>query len=214
MKKRNIMISIVMIFISMVYTFLVKNVDVRTIGPNESEVGFSRMNEWFKNLVGSNMTIYKITEIFGIIILLIVLIYGCIGLYQLIKRKNLFKIDREIIILGCLYVMMMIVYVFFEKVVINYRPILIDGELEASFPSSHTILAMCIALSSLKVSQKYFNKKHIKKINAITIALMILIIIGRTISGVHWISDIIGGIIISLTLLSIFITAYDWKKVS
>ena len=107
---------------------------------------------------------------------------------------------------------MMVVYVFFEKVVINYRPILIDNELEASYPSSHTILALCVGLSSLKVSKRYFNKKYIKIINYITIGLMLVVFLGRLISGVHWLSDIIGGLIISFTLLSYFNLAYDWKK--
>lgn len=215
MRKKNIIISSVLILVSIIYTYLVKHVDVAPIGPNSSSVGFSSLNGWFKNIIGSNMIIYKITEVLGLLLFLIVAIYGCIGLYQLIKRKSLLKVDKEIMVLGGLYVLMMIVYVFFEKCIINYRPILIDGELEASFPSSHTILALCIALSSLKVSQRYFNKKYIKQINLVTILLMSLVFLGRTISGVHWISDIIGGVIISLTLLSIFNTIYDWtRKVS
>ncbi len=214
MRTRNIIISVFLTILSICYTLLVKFIDVDSIGPNGSEVGFSKLNGWFSNLVGSNMTIYKITEVLGILVIAIVLIYGCIGLYQLVKRKSLLKVDKEILILGGFYVLMAITYVLFEKVVINYRPILIDGELEASYPSSHTILAICIALSSLKVSKEYFNKKYIKKINIITIVLMSLVVIGRLISGVHWISDIIGGIIISLTLLSYFNTIYDWKKVS
>ena len=108
---------------------------------------------------------------------------------------------------------MMVVYIFFEKFSINYRPILIDGELEASYPSSHTILSLCVGLSSLIVSQKYFNKKYIKTINIITIVLMSLVLLTRIISGVHWISDIIGGIIISLTLLSYFKLAYFYKRI-
>ena len=212
MRTRNIIISVFLTILSICYTLLVKFIDVDSIGPNGSEVGFSKLNGWFSNLVGSNMTIYKITEVLGILVIAIVLIYGCIGLYQLVKRKSLLKVDKEILILGGFYVLMAITYVLFEKVVINYRPILIDGELEASYPSSHTILAICIALSSLKVSKEYFNKKYIKKINIITIVLMSLVVIGRLISGVHWISDIIGGIIISLTLLSYFNIIYDWNK--
>ena len=212
MKKRNIIVSIVLTIVSVVYTLLVKKVDVRAIGPNNSKVGFGALNEWFSKLIGSNMVIYKITEVLGIILLLLVVIYGCIGIGQLIKRKNILKVDRQIIILGCLYVLMMVVYVLFEKVSINYRPILIDDVLEASYPSSHTILSLCVGLSSLKVSKKYFNKKYIKKISLITIILMSLVLLGRIISGVHWISDIIGGVIISLTLLSYFNLAYDWNK--
>lgn len=212
MRKKNIIISIILTVLSIIYTILVKTVDVKPIGPQESKVGFSALNKAFSNLVGSNMTIYKITEVFGLILLLLVVIYGCIGIGQLITRKSLLKVDKQIIKLGCLYVLMMVVYVLFEKVVINYRPVLIDGELEASYPSSHTLLALCVGLSSLKVSKKYFNKKYIKIISIITISLMSIVFIGRTISGVHWISDIIGGLIISLTLLSYFNLAYEWKK--
>ena len=158
------------------------------------------------------MWIYKITEVFGIILLLLVVIYGAIGIGQLIHRKNPFKVDPEIIKLGCFYVLMLLVYILFEKVVINYRPILIDGELEASYPSSHTILSLCVALSSLIVSHRYFNKNYIKLINGITIGLMLVVLLGRMLSGVHWISDIIGGVIISLTLLSYFKLVYYWKK--
>jgi len=212
MKKKNIINSVILTVVSIVYTLLVKYVDVKDIGPNNSSVGFSHINGFFKNLISNHNAIYKISELLGYVILLLVVIYGCIGLYQLIKRKNLLKVDKEIIILGCFYVLMLIVYVFFEKVTINYRPVLIDGVLEASYPSSHTILSLCVGLSSLIVSQKYFNKKYIKKINMITIILMFLVVLTRFISGVHWFSDIIGGVIISFTLLSYFKIAYFWNK--
>ena len=212
MKKKNIIIASILTVVSIVYTLLVKYVDVKDIGPNNSSVGFATLNNAFKNLVGNTNIIYKISELFGYLLLLLVLIYGCIGLYQLIKRKSLFKVDREIIILGCFYVLMMIVYVLFEKVVINYRPILIDGELEPSFPSSHTLLSLCVGLSSLIVSKKYFNKEYIKTINLITIILMCVTLLTRIISGVHWISDIIGGVLISCALVSCYYLAFNWKQ--
>lgn len=208
MKKKNMIIAIILTIISVVYTLCVKYIDVEAIGPNNSSVGFASLNKFFNNLIGNHMWIYKISEVFGIILLLLVLIYGTIGVCQLISRKNPFKVDPEIIKLGCFYVLMLVVYVLFEKVVINYRPILIDGELEASYPSSHTILSLCVALSSLIVSHRYFNKKYIKLINGITVCLMLVVLFGRILSGVHWISDIIGGVIISLTLLSYFKLAY------
>ena len=211
-RKGNIIISCFLTIVSIVYTLLVKCVDVKPIGPNGSKVGFSALNNAFKNLIGSNMTIYKITEIFGYILILLVLVYGVIGLIELIKRKSLLKVDKEIIILGCFYVLVFIVYILFEKLAINYRPILLDGQLEASYPSSHTILSLCIGCSSLIVSKKYLRKKHLKIANIVTIVLMAIVLLGRMISGVHWISDIIGGIIISLTLLQYFKTAYYYKR--
>ena len=140
MKKEKIMLPGVLTIISIIYTLLVKNIDVRSIGPKNSEVGFASLNDGFRNFIGHNMTIYKISEIAGYLLLLLVVMYGILGLRQLIKRKNIKKVDKEILILGGLYVAMLIVYVFFEKCIINYRPVLIDKVLEASYPSSHTIL--------------------------------------------------------------------------
>ena len=211
-KKRNIILSVFLTIASIVYTYLVKTIDVKSIGPNNSLVGFSKLNSWFRDFVGTNMSLYKITEIFGIVVILIVLVYACLGLYQLIKRKSLLKVDRGIFILGGFYVLMAIVYVFFEKFIINYRPVLIDGELEASYPSSHTILAICICVSSLIISRKYLDEKYIKITDIITILLLLVVFLGRIISGVHWISDIIGGVIISMTLLMYFYNLYSFNK--
>ncbi len=216
MKKKNIITSITMIILAVIYTILVKIIDVAPIGPNNSEVGFSKINGFFHNLLGSNMTIYKITEILGIIPLLMAGIYAIIGLVELIKRKSLTKVDYEIYALAGLYVVVLGLYVFFEKCIINYRPILIDGVLEASYPSSHTLMALCICGSSIIVNKRIFHKKIFNLENKLSIFLMITIILGRFISGVHWFSDILGGIFISLALLSSFytvISSFTHKKV-
>lgn len=216
MKKKNIITSITMIILAVIYTILVKIIDVAPIGPNNSEVGFSKINGFFHNLLGSNMTIYKITEILGIIPLLMAGIYAIIGSVELIKRKSLTKVDYEIYALAGLYVVVLGLYVFFEKCIINYRPILIDGVLEASYPSSHTLMALCICGSSIIVNKRIFHKKIFNLENKLSIFLMITIILGRFISGVHWFSDIIGAIFISLALLSSFYTAissFTHKKV-
>ena len=210
--KKNIVLAVIMTIVSIIYTIIVKSVDVKAIGPNKSKVGLSTLNKGFKDIIGSNMTIYKITELLGLLVLLIVCIYALVVLYQLIKRKKIFKIDREIIILGIFYVLMILTYIFFEKFIINYRPILIDNELEASYPSSHTILAICTCISSLIVSKKYLSEKYLKITNIKTIILLFSVFLGRMFSGVHWLSDIIGGFIISLTLLSYFNLMYNLKK--
>lgn len=209
---RNIIMSVIMTIFSGVFVYLVKTVDVKAIGPNKSSVGFSGINKAYADMVGSNMTIYKLTEIFGLLVFIIVGIYGLIGIYQLFKRKSLFKVDREIIGLGILYVLMISVYLIFDKIAINYRPIIIDGELEPSFPSSHTMLAICTCVSSLMVYKKYVPSKFNYLILFSTVLLLTLVFLGRTISGVHWISDILGGVIISLTLLTYFYTIIKWKK--
>lgn len=206
--KKNILICILLVLLSIIYTLLVKYVDTSTIGPNGSVVGFSSLNSFVFNLTGNNMTLYKITEILGIIPILIALMYAVIGLIQVIDRKSL-KVDKELIALGILYVVVILIYVFFEKCIINYRPVIIDGVLEASYPSSHTLLSICICGSSLLINKYLFNNEKIYKyINIISIISMVLIVLGRLLSGVHWASDIIGSIIISITLLKILETYY------
>ncbi|MDD7630266.1 MAG: phosphatase PAP2 family protein [bacterium] len=206
--KKNILICFLLVLISIIYTLLVKYVDTSTIGPNGSVVGFSSLNSFVFNLTGNNMTLYKITEILGIIPILIALMYAVIGLIQVIDRKSL-KVDKELIALGILYVVVILIYVFFEKCIINYRPVIIDGVLEASYPSSHTLLSICICGSSLLINKYLFNNKKIYKyINIVSIISMVLIVLGRLLSGVHWASDIIGSIIISITLLKILETYY------
>lgn len=206
--KKNILICVLLVLISIIYTLLVKYVDTSIIGPNGSVVGFSSLNSFVFNLTGNNMTLYKITEILGIIPILIALMYAVIGLIQVIDRKSL-KVDKELIALGILYIIVILIYVFFEKCIINYRPVLIDGILEASYPSSHTLLSICICGSALLINKYLFNNKKIYKyINIISIISMVLIVLGRLLSGVHWASDIIGSIIISITLLKILETYY------
>ena len=206
--KKNILICVLLVLLSIIYTLLVKYVDTSTIGPNGSVVGFSSLNSFVFNLTGNNMTLYKITEILGIIPILIALMYAVIGLIQVIDRKSL-KVDKELIALGILYVVVILIYVFFEKCIINYRPVIIDGVLEASYPSSHTLLSICICGSALLINKYLFNNEKIYKyINIISIISMVLIVLGRLLSGVHWASDIIGSIIISITLLKILETYY------
>ena len=206
--KKNILICVLLVLLSIIYTILVKYVDTSIIGPNGSVVGFSSLNSFVFNLTGNNMTLYKITEILGIIPILIALMYAVIGLIQVIDRKSL-KVDKELIALGILYIIVILIYVFFEKCIINYRPVIIDGVLEASYPSSHTLLSICICGSSLLINKYLFNNEKIYKyINIISIISMVLIVLGRLLSGVHWASDIIGSIIISITLLKILETYY------
>ena len=212
MKKRNIITSITLIILSIVFTLLVKYIDVKPIGPNESLVGFADINKLFYNLIGSNMVIYKITEILGIIPLLIALIYFIIGIKQLITRKSILKVDKEIYLLGFFYLLVLAVYIFFEKFVINYRPVLINNILEPSYPSSHTLMSICICISSIILNKKIFRNKIAHIENIISIIVMSLIIVGRIISGVHWFTDILGGIIISSTLVVLFYTILNSIK--
>ena len=205
--RKEFIISVLFLLIFCFYTFLVKTVDVDTIGPNSSEVGLATINEFFKDLIGKNETWYKITKYITVIPIFMVFIYAVLGFKQLIQRKSLFKVDKELFGLGIFYVVVIGLYVFFEVFIVNYRPVLMEGELEASYPSSHTLLALCLCGSSILLNRMKYNKYPISKIvNPILWIVMVVLVVGRLLSGVHWFSDILGGIIISTALIMFYYT--------
>ena len=143
-RKKSLYISVSFLVAFVLWTVLVKFVDVKAIGPEGSSVGFAAMNGWFHRLTGENMMLYDITDVLGLVPILIAGGFGILGLCQLIKRKSLLKVDRDIIALGIFYIAVIGAFVFFEVCVINYRPLLIEGKLEASYPSSTTMLVMSV----------------------------------------------------------------------
>ena len=203
-KKRNFLISGILLLIAITFTILVKVVDVKQIGVNNSSIGFATLNQFIFETTGVNMIWYHITDWLGLIPVFMAIVYAFIGLIQFIKRRSIFKVDKEIILLGLYYIIVIALYVFFEKVIINYRPILMNGFLEASYPSSHTLMTICICGSSILINKKLFNNKITKAINCLSIIIITITVVGRLISGVHWFTDIIGGILISSGLLMTF----------
>ncbi|MBP5684560.1 MAG: phosphatase PAP2 family protein [Bacilli bacterium] len=204
-KKKFIIISIILLGLSIIYTLLVKYIDVKAIGPLNSKVGFATLNKFVKGLLPYNETFYKVSKYAGILPFGFVGIYGLMGLINLIKSKGFKKMDKRYLVLGLFYLIFVCIYIFFENVVINYRPVLKDMALEASYPSTHTLLAICLCGTSLLVSKNLIKDKTFKILFDIAAwILMITIVVTRVLSGVHWASDIIGGIILSLTYLSFF----------
>ena len=201
MKKTKFAVSIGLIFFAVIFTIMVKVIDVKPTGVNNTEIGFSTLNHLVFNATGVNIVWYYITDWLGLIPIFMAIIYAIIGVAQLIKRKSFCKVDKEILALGIFYIILIALYILFEKVIINYRPVLMDGYLEASYPSSHTLMAVCICGSSIIVNNKLYKNKLSKFSNALSVIIIITTVLGRLISGVHWFTDILGGIIISLALL-------------
>ena len=131
------------------------------------------------------------------------------GIIQVKKRKNIFKVDKEIIILGIFYIIIISIYIFFENIIINYRPILINGFLESSYPSSHTLMTICLCGSSIIINKKIFNNKITRTIDVLLLLIILITVIGRLLSGVHWFTDIIGGSFISIALLMTLYSLID-----
>ena len=186
---------------------MVKAVDVDFTGVGTTRIGLYHLNRTVHDFLGGNMAWYKISQITGFISLAAAGIFAIVGIYQLIKRKNLFKVDNELLTLGCLYILTGSIYVLFEKVIINYRPVIMTGEsaAEASFPSSHTMLSLVIMGSIFMIIDKYVRNQMIANIiKALCAAIAVITVIGRLLSGVHWLTDILGGILLSVCLLSLF----------
>ena len=211
-KKRNFLITAILSLLAVVFTILVRVVDVKQVGVNETSIGFATLNQFVFKTTGVNMIWYHITDWLGLVPIFMAMVYSLLGLVQLIKRKSLFKVDKGIIILGLFYIVVISLYIFFEKVIVNYRPILMNGFLEASYPSSHTLMAICLCGSSIIVNKKLFNNKVTNFINILSLIIIFVTVIGRLLSGVHWVTDIIGGIFISIALLMTLYSIIDVIK--
>ena len=187
------------------WTIAIKFIDVSSIGPNASSVGFASFNSVFHNFTGVHMTLYTITDWLSIVPICFVIAFGILGFIQLINRKNILKVDYDILVLGGFYVTVMAMYVLFEMIVVNYRPVLIEGVLEASYPSSTTMLVMCIMPTTIMQLNRRIKSIRLKGMVSFILSLFtIFMVVGRLISGVHWLSDIIGGALLSIGLVMMY----------
>ena len=187
------------------WTVLVCLVDIRPIGPNGSRVGFAVLNGFVHGLTGVNFLLYTITDWLGLVPIAVAFGFAVLGLGQWIKRKSLLKVDGSLLALGGFYVVVMAAYIFFEMVVINYRPVLIDGYLEASYPSSTTMLVMCVMPTAMLQLRARIKNRVFRRCVLIAIAAFTaFMVIGRLLSGVHWLTDIIAGALLSTGIVMIY----------
>ena len=205
MKKKKICTAICFLIAFVLWTVLVKSVEVKAIGPEGSSVGFSTLNKFIHELTGVNWFLYILTDWLGLVPIAVAFSFAILGLVQLIKRKSLLKVDYNILALGVFYIVVIAVYILFEIVVINYRPTLISGYLEASYPSSTTMLVMCVMpTAAMQMNMRIKNVIFRRCILFIIIAFTVFMVIGRIMSGVHWISDIIGGALFSVGIVMMY----------
>lgn len=187
------------------WTLAVRFVDVQSIGPQGSAVGLAGMNRFFHELTGVHLFLYTITDWSGLVPLGFVFGFGLLGLIQWIRRKHPAKVDHSILVLGGFYFLVLSVFLLFEVCVVNYRPVLIQGQLEGSYPSSTTMLVLCVMpTAATELRDRIRNKVFKGCVVSGIILFTLFMVLGRLISGVHWFSDIIGGILLSGGLVGLY----------
>lgn len=203
--KKQLITGVSFMLVFVIWTWLIQKVDVQPVGQKGTDVGFAAFNCWFHKLTGVHMGLYTITDWLGLVPVFVCIVFGGIGLWQLIKRKNLFKVDTDLIYLGIYYVIVIFGYLFFEMCPINYRPILIEGILEASYPSSTTLLVLSVMPTLVLQANRRIENRYLKRtIYAFTIVFSVFMVIGRLVSGVHWFTDIMGAVFLSTGLFYLY----------
>ena len=207
-EKRNLLKGAGLIGAFVLWTVLIQSIDVQAVGQNGTKIGFADFNVWFHQLTGVHMTIYTITDWLGLVPIFICLCFGVLGLVQLIKRRDLLRVDSDILLLGVYYVMVIACYLIFEMIPINYRPVLIEGRQEGSYPSSTTLLVLSVMPTLMFQANRRVSNAMIRKAVAVfVIAFSAFMVIGRLISGVHWATDIIGSVLLSAGLYMLYRSA-------
>ena len=207
-EKRNLLAGAGLIGAFALWTVLIRWVDVQAVGQNGTKIGFADFNVWFHQLTGVHMTLYTITDWLGLVPIFICLCFGVLGLVQLIKRRSLLSVDSDILLLGIYYVLVIACYLIFEMIPVNYRPVLIDGRLEASYPSSTTLLVLSVMPTLWFQANRRVSNAMIRKAVAVfVVTFSVFMVIGRLVSGVHWATDLIGSVLLSAGLYMLYRSA-------
>lgn len=208
MKKaniKNLYVAVCLLALFSLWTVLLNFVDVKALGPRDSVVGFATLNGLVHSITGVHMSLYIITDWLGLVPIAFALFFAILGLVQWIRRKSLIKVDYNLFVLGGFYIVVIAAYILFETVVINYRPVLIDGFLEVSYPSSTTLLVLCVMPTAMMQLKNRIKNKTFRQCVLLSITTFIIfMVVGRLISGVHWFTDIVGGALLSASLVMMY----------
>ena len=181
-----------------VWTLIVKFVDV-------DQVGLSHLNQFFWQHCGSNKAWELITKLMGYLCFLVLAGLVVCQIVQWVCRKSLWRVDKNLLAFDAIAVVFLVVYIFFEIVVINYRPVLIDGVEKASYPSTHAMLFVTVLPILIAQVWHYLKSKPWRIVLTVVLSLFMVIgVVGRLFSGMHWFTDIVAGIIIASSMVCFY----------
>ncbi|MBQ6504629.1 MAG: phosphatase PAP2 family protein [Flexilinea sp.] len=202
--KETVRTALLMTVLAIAATIIVATVDVQPVGVEGTNLGLATINTGFFSRVGQSETFFKISKVAGYICFATAGGFGIFFLLQLIQRKSLSKVDRNLSVLMLLYILTLSLYLLFDKVlIINYRPILRDKGLESSYPSTHVMIAWVVMVSAIDQWSIYIkNEKTLTVVVICSFAVMLVTILARALSGVHWLTDILGGILMGDMLIA------------
>lgn len=209
--KKYLVLFAILLGLFVLFTVLIACIDVRPIGPYGSSIGFAAVNQFVFCGIGVHLIWYYITDWIGVAAILIALGFAAVGLCQIIKRRSIRKVDSHLLMLGLFYILVIALYLFFEQVTINYRPVILNGGLETSYPSSHTMIVVCImGTASMQLSTLCPKRRVLRRVMNIVSGVFIAVTpVGRLISGVHWFTDIVGGLLLSAALIALYCAAAE-----
>ncbi|MBQ3830409.1 MAG: phosphatase PAP2 family protein [Spirochaetales bacterium] len=195
-------LGLAFLVIFLLFTYMVMKYDTAPVGFGGSVIGFSRFNTAFHELFPGDKGCYAASETLGYICLMLAGANAIIAIADFIRHRGIMNMHRRNIITMCYYAVVVAFYVLFEFVVINQRP----TEAEASYPSSHTMLALCVLYSEFVLLgfAAERNRSWASVFRIVCIVAMLSMIAFRLLSGVHWFTDICGGILLSLSLMMFY----------
>ena len=201
--KKRMYGGILLLVLFGAWTYLVQTVDVRMV--NETRVGFAAVNAWFHDLTGVCWWLYHVTDGLGLAPMAVCMVFAGLGLCQWVRRGSMAKVDADILLLGGYYAAVIACYLAFERFPVNFRPVLINGAREASYPSSTTLLVLSVMPSFVFQADRRLKNPRLKRgICAACAAFCVLMVFGRLLSGVHWLTDIVGAVLLSAGLFTVY----------
>lgn len=204
-RKRMLARAWVLLGLFALWTVLVCTVDLRSAGESGTLVGFGSLNSGFHRMTGVHWWLYTLTDWLGLVPVAVCCVFGLLGLCQLIARKSLWRVDRDLLLLGIYYGIVVLCYLVFETVPVNMRPVRIQGRAEASYPSSTTLLVLSVMPTLVFQARRRLEKGWFRA--AVCVGSRVFaagMVLGRLLSGVHWLTDIIGAMLLSAGLVSAY----------